>query len=360
LAVLALSAAMFVDDVGYSPAFCQAAEGCAAAREAATRWFGRLPLPLVSIVAYGALLGLALLPRLRWATRALGLFAVLGGLFGVALLLAQAFVLSHFCPYCVAIDLLSLVIAFFAWKLERLAKVGVVVLSPLRPVAIIGYALIALLAPVLWTHFRPAASVPVALKSLQVPQKVTLVEFVDAQCPHCRDLYPVIEQLKLEMGSSIVVRRLHAPLRTHLLAKAGARLLHCATDAAQAERLERGLFEAELRDEQSLVDLAAQAGMAASEVDACSENEHAERQVIEQIRLFKSLGRQGLPLTFVNGERIGGAMPKAVYRAAIARAQRPKGQAQGRAAAFFAITLMLGVALFFVGRQPPPSRAPTE
>lgn len=352
---------MLVDYVEASPAFCQAADGCHAARQAATRWFGAVPLPLVSILAYSVLLVLSLLPQSRWAVRALSLLAAMGGLFGLALLVAQPIVLKQLCPYCVGIDLLSLVVAGFAWKLQQLTKAGVLVATPLKPLAVVGYALMTLVAIPLWSHFRPAAAVPRELRHLQVEGKVTVVEFVDLECPHCRSLYPILEQLTHELRSKVAARRLHAPLRNHLLARRGARLLHCTADSAQTEQLERLLFEGELRDEPTLVARAVKAGMPRAAVEACWSNPDSESKVEGQIRLFRSLpGRKGLPLVYVNGERIGGGAPVASYRAAIDRVLRPKSHAQGRVAAFLAILLMLGIAIFFIGRQDEPPATATE
>ena len=148
--------------------------------------------------------------------------AILGGLLGGVLLAVQAFSLRTFCPYCVAVDLLAVVIAVLGsvwyWQGETsrtrhglgLSEIGV-------------YLAIAVVIPVVWPHFRPALPVPDGLVELRDPTKTNIVEFVDLECPHCRALYPTLEQLRLELGNGGHLLRLHAPFPGHQVARKAAR-----------------------------------------------------------------------------------------------------------------------------------------
>lgn len=350
LAVLALSVVLLIDQLGATAAFCQDLEGCAVAREVSRRWFGPLPLPVVSLVGYAALLGLTLAPRSRWAIRWSSVLALLGGMLGFGLLLVQALKIKEFCPYCVGVDLLSIMIAAFAGQLTRLTKCAQPYLPYLGPVTVVGYAVMALLTPPLWVHFRDSDPVPASLEALQVKGKVTLIEFVDLQCPHCRALYPTLEQLERELPASLIVRRLHVPFKSHPIARQAARLLHCAPDPGLTKRLEQALFATEVQSEPELIDVAKRVGVSETAARACWEDPNSERALEEQRRLFKSLGRQGLPVTYVGGERINGVMPKAIYRAAIERSQRPRSQVLGQSAAFLVLLLLLVPAIYFVGQ----------
>ena len=347
LAAILLSAALLVDHLGATTAYCHVASGCAVARNAAVHWFGQIPLPLLGLLSFAGLLGATTQVQSSWGRRALLGGAILGGLLGGVLLAVQAFSLRTFCPYCVAVDLLAVVIAVLGsawyWQGETsrtrhglgLSEIGV-------------YLAIAAVIPVVWPHFRPALPVPDGLVELRDPTKTNIVEFVDLECPHCRALYPTLEQLRLELGNGGHLLRLHAPFPGHQVARKAARLLNCLGPGEHAFALEEKLFLLSAITEFTLTKAAADVGITTQQLDACLNDPESEAALKRNWTLLERLGRTGLPLTFVEGERISGAMPLVVYRSAVERVRRSPSNARVQATAFFGIVFLLTLAIHWV------------
>jgi predicted DsbA family dithiol-disulfide isomerase len=304
---------------------------------------------MVGVIGFTVLLGFTLgLPR-RWAFRGLLAAATIATVSGAGLFALQAFVLNRFCPWCVVVDVLAVAIAVPTWLLARSLKTAKTVTLLLRPPVVACFAFAAGMVPVLWPHFRPATPVPAVLATLQDPERTTLVEFVDLQCPHCRALYPTLEQLRREYGDKIRIRRFHVPHSTHPISYQAARLIECASTAEQAYELERALFETSLFTERSVREAAHRVSITDAQMKRCWSDPASARAVQAHIELYRRVGRFGLPTTFVAGERITGAASAAFYRAAIARARRSPASARGQAAAFWGIVVLWLLSSYFVG-----------
>jgi predicted DsbA family dithiol-disulfide isomerase len=309
-------------------------------------------LPLLAQVGFAAVILLSFGIRRDIVRRLLLLSTAVGGLFGAVLLLLQALVLRQFCPLCVAVDILAmgvaLVGAYWRFRWDFRADFEPV----LRPVGVVGLALICVLMPAIYPHFRTAAELPASLRPVEQNGRITVIEFVDLECPHCRALFPVLQSLEREEGASLQFHRIHVPFASHEHARRAARLLHCVGDASRRQRLETKLFALAALNDVSLRAAAESEGIASTDLDACLRDVTSEVKVQKDVERFRSLGRMGLPTVFVNGERITGAMPKGVYRAAIERVRRSPSQARARRLAFFGVAAMLTLAVVFIGRKP--------
>ncbi|MGC4067657.1 MAG: DsbA family protein [Polyangiaceae bacterium] len=353
-AIIALGAAsaLLVDHWGITPAYCHGEGGCAVARQAAARWFGPVPLPLVALGGFAVVLAFSLAIRRKIVRRMLLLSTATGGLAGAAFLLLQALVLRQFCPLCVVVDVLAVAVAIAAlyWWLGLGFRAD---FEPaFRPIGVVGLALIGTLTPAIYPHFRAAAEVPVELRAVQHAGKVTVVEFVDLECPHCRALFPVLQSLEEESGTTLGFHRYHVPFASHVHARGAARLLHCVSDPSRRQRLETKLFSLAALDEATLRAVAESEGIGAAQLDACLGDPEMEAKVQRDVALFRSLGRTGLPTVIVGGERITGAMPKGVYRVAIDRVRRSPSQARTRLLSFLGVMTALTLAVVFIGRNP--------
>ncbi len=351
LLAIATSVALLVDTLGATPAYCSGATGCHAAKVAARKVFGSVPLPLLGLLAFYAWLVVTTLHSGRFIRLLETTVALIAAVSGITLLVIQAFVLKSFCPLCVIVDV-SAVVAAVVLLLVNSGKAHTSAAPWLHPVALGGLALAAGIAPVLWPHFRPATAVPPALSGFSQPGRVTIVEFVDLGCSHCRELYPTLEQLRKEQARRVHFVRLHAPPRTHRHARDAARLLACLyPDEQRIAALTEVLFENPSLDRASVRAAAQHVGMAEEEITACLADPASEAAVEDNLKRLEALGFQGLPTTYVGGERIVGSMPMAVYLAAIERVQRSSGSAVAEGAAFYAIFGMSLLGIVVVGRR---------
>ncbi|HMA95903.1 MAG TPA: thioredoxin domain-containing protein [Polyangiaceae bacterium] len=350
LVAIAASAALLVDSLGATPAYCTGTSGCHDAKMLARQVLGAVPLPLVGLLALYALLSVSAFGNAGWARRLELLGAAIGAVIAATLLMVQAVILKSFCPFCVIVDGCAVLALAAFWGARTRAPSGSQ-LNLLHPSALLALGLAAAAIPVLWPYFRAAAPVPPQLSEFQVPDRLTLVEFVDLDCEHCRALYPVLESVQADQATKLHVVRIHVPHRAHARARAAARLLVCASsDQARLEQLNRLFFESPQLDQTTIVGAAEGVGMSEAEVNACLADPASDAAIEANLQRLESLGFEGLPTTYVGGERIVGALPKAFYEATITRVQQSKGRETTSILAFYPVLAALTLGIVWIGR----------
>ncbi|HEY5959156.1 MAG TPA: DsbA family protein [Polyangiaceae bacterium] len=351
LAILACSA-LLVDSVGVTPAYCSGASGCQVAKLAARRVLGPVSLPALGLIAWVGLLGVTTAPRVRSVRRLELVAATLAPIAGAALIAIQAFVLKTYCPYCMVVDTAAVVVGAALWIAHFTKADGDDQRQGLHPVAIGALASMAALLPVLWPHFRPPLKTPEPLVAFQQPGRVSIVEFVDLSCGHCRALYSTLERLRRAEGERIHFVRLHAPHRAHRAAREGARLLACLQgDEARVEKLTEVLFESPSLDHAVVAAAGEYVGLTQEEMQACWNDAASEESVAQNVRLLDSLGFVGLPTTYIGGERIIGSQPLPIYQVTLERVSRSEGAATLETVAFCGAFAALGLGVILLGRQ---------
>lgn len=352
LLAIAACTALLMDSLGGVPAYCAEGAGCLAAQRAAREWLGPVPLPLVGGLAFWGLFVVTTLSHHRTFKR-IELSAALGAAtIGICLLLVQALVLRTFCPFCVVIDLSAVIVgAALTWAWVR-ARTHAGPAHYLGQRASLCLCLVAIVAPAAWPYFRPPSRVAGELAEFQLPNRVSIVEFVDLECSHCRALFPRLERLRQQYGDRLHFVRLHAPLRVHRIGRLGARLGACLEpDRLRVEQLNRILFELPELDQQSLVAAAEGVGLSVSEQEACWSDPASDAEIERNLSRLNALGFEGLPTTYVGGERIVGAMPFVVYLSAVERAQRSNGTVGLERVAFCVVFSILFLGLVWLGRR---------
>lgn len=355
LVAIIASTALLMDSLGSTPAYCGGAGGCLTAKRAARDWLGPVPLPLLGMLSFAGLLVITASTR----TRVLDILeygaALVGAVGGTCLLLAQAFVLKTFCPFCVVVDISAIAVFLILMLARRRAHRTGEPLHFLSLPAWLGLGVVAIVAPAVWPYFRPASRVPADLAEFQQPNRVSIVEFVDLQCSHCRALHATMEELRHRYADRIHFVRLHAPLRAHRVARLGARLIACLDpDQARIELMNRSLFDGPEINQASLEAAAAGLGLSEAEVEGCWNDPSNEALVDSNLQRLERLGFEGLPTTYVGGERIVGAMPLVVYAAAIDRASRSDRMIGLESTAFFVLVTVLVTCLVWLGRRTQP------
>ena len=313
LVALGVSTALLIDYFRPLPAFCDVGSGCDQIRASGRgKLFGFLPIPIVGVAAFALTMTMSLLPSERAAriTRALG---IVGGGAGVALLLMQALVLKVFCKLCVAVDIAAIVAAA-AVIASRLSKTEPPAPSAEKAPAARGRlwsvaTIAAMLIPAGWSFLQPAPPVPREVASLWVPDKINVVEFVDFQCPFCRQLQPAIVDLLDEYGSRVNFVRLNMPLASHPFARPAARAYCCADEQKKGEAMADALLKSDDLTAEGCEKLAAQLGLSLAEYQACIKSAATEARIEDDIARVKKAGLAGLPTVWVEDEMIVGNNP---------------------------------------------------
>ena len=322
LIAVAASAALIVDyqNAG-DPAFCGVGSGCFAVRISPYSRLLGVPLPYVGLIAYAGLLGGSLLVQTREHLKILAGFVAAGGAFAVGLLLLQHFVIGAICAWCVAVDLAAIVAAVSAVLLAVLASKSADPAQVERAVTpsggemgAWGFAAAAAIAlPFVWGSYPVIPPLAPAAQALQAPGKVTIINFSDFQCPHCRKLHPSAVNLKARYADQIHFDRRMMPLPGHPGALPAAKAYLCAPPEKR-EAAADWLYAAsdEALTPAGVLALAGAIGINAGDLAGCTESKEIEAALATDKQLYEAIGARGLPLTLIGRRVVIGNDPERI------------------------------------------------
>ena len=304
---LGASLASLVDYLAPIPTFC-AASGCETVRASAWAYPLGIPMPVLGVVFFAAMITLAFVarPRLRFG------LALAGAAWALVLIGVQAFVLGAWCKLCMVSDLsatalaISIVAGAESLKLTA-ARVflggGLVAVLPL------GFAIATAPsgdpAPVV----AKQAGVPDVVRRAQQPGAVTVVEFVDFECPFCRRLAPELTTAIEHAAGTVNVVRKMVPLPMHPHARTAALAWCCADAQGKGDEMAAALFSAppdELTP-QGCEKLAASVGCDLDKYRSTLADPATAARVEADSADAKSADANALPTIFVGEQRFTGA-----------------------------------------------------
>jgi uncharacterized membrane protein/predicted DsbA family dithiol-disulfide isomerase len=307
---LAASAALLVDYLRPVPLFCAEGSGCDAVKHTPFAAPFGVPLPAVGLAGFLAIGVVALLAgrRARIAQVALSAGAALAG----ALLLVIQVLLGHFCPYCSVADasgVAGLVAA--SWWLTRPVEVEAprwLLLAGGAPMAV------AVAVPLLLGLYVPVRIPPAIVAEMAgaPPGQLTVVDFVDFECPFCRmtqqELEPVLEAHKDRLH---VVRR-QVPLRSHAHALDAARAACCAEQMGKGDAMAESLFSAavDTLTPEGCERVAEHVGLAVDPYRACVTSPATDARIEADRAEFKAAGGYALPTIWIGKRQLVGARSK--------------------------------------------------
>jgi uncharacterized membrane protein/predicted DsbA family dithiol-disulfide isomerase len=314
---LVASSLLLVDYVRPAPVFCGAEGGCGLVKRTVFAYPLGIPTPLIGIGGFLAI-GLAQLLPGRRARIAQAVLGVVAGLVAAGLLVVQA-MMKTVCPFCFSADLSALVL------------LGLSVARALRgwdpPVAKgqlaggVGALLVAVVAPVVFGMSRKAipTDVPpvIADEMRKTPRgQVTVVDFVDFECPFCRmthaDFGPILEQNK----AKVRVARKHVPLRMHAHAMDAARAACCGERLGKADEMAEALFTAPITEltPEGCEDIAVKHGLDLARFKDCVKDPEIDARIRADGETFRAARGHGLPTIFIDGAKLEGAQERATLQ----------------------------------------------
>jgi protein-disulfide isomerase len=149
--------------------------------------------------------------------------------------------------------------------------------------------------------------------------KVTMVEFVDFECPFCgryaRDTLP---RLRREYGDRIRYVSRQFPLDIHPNAERAALAAQCAADQDRYWPFHDVLFKhQEALGKPDLAGYARQAGLDMDSYESCIHDPDTEAHIQHDIADGRRYGVTGTPAFFINGRLVSGAQPFAQFKSAL-------------------------------------------
>jgi len=150
---------------------------------------------------------------------------------------------------------------------------------------------------------------------------VTVVEFSDLQCPHCKEAQPTLDRLAAEDKNVRIVFQ-NLPLPMHDWAMKAAEYADCIGRASNDAfwKFIENVYGAQsditaANADDKLKTFADAAGVNGAEIAACSAKSETETRVQHSIELAKSLDVNSTPTIFINGRGLSaGGIPYEVLQ----------------------------------------------
>ncbi|MEV1294338.1 thioredoxin domain-containing protein [Pseudonocardia sp. NPDC049635] len=140
---------------------------------------------------------------------------------------------------------------------------------------------------------------------------VDFVEFLDFECEACGAAYPAVEQLRAEYGDRVDFVIRYFPVPSHVNAERAARAVEAAAQQGALEPMYKRMFEtqSEWGEQQTPMDdrfrgYARDLGLDMARFDAVYNDPATMERIDADRRDGYTLGVQGTPTFFVDGERL--------------------------------------------------------
>jgi uncharacterized membrane protein/protein-disulfide isomerase len=320
---LVASGALLVDLLRTRPVFCSEGGGCEAVKQTAFAAPLGVPLPLVGTLGFIAIGVAALTPgrRARVIQLLLSSFAGLVGL----LLIAEQAKLGELCAFCCVVDGSAIFGALVA--AARVAIGPDTAPGNGYVYAGIGAVSLGIAAPPVLAFGM--SSVPPAIRAemARTPKgDVTVIDFVDFECPYCRMTHAELEPIVESHKDRVRLVRVQVPLRSHAHALDAARAACCAEQLGRGDEMAAALFSTPVENltAQGCETVAAQVGVPLADYRACVADPSTAARIESDRARFKAAGGHALPTIWIGDHEFVGAQTRAslakVLEDALARA----------------------------------------
>jgi predicted DsbA family dithiol-disulfide isomerase len=149
---------------------------------------------------------------------------------------------------------------------------------------------------------------------------VTIVDFVDFECPWCRamnaELEPVVEAHK----SQLRVVRKQVPLRMHPHAMDAARAACCGEQLGSGDAMADELFKSEDLTPAGCEKIAEKLGINLASYRKCVSDPSTDERIRSDSESFRSSKGHGLPTIWIGDQKLEGARERPVIEQAVTEA----------------------------------------
>ncbi|MEV6714487.1 thioredoxin domain-containing protein [Lentzea sp. NPDC051208] len=158
--------------------------------------------------------------------------------------------------------------------------------------------------------------------------RVTVVEYLDLECPSCRAAYPGVERLKTEYGERVTFDVRHFPIPSHRNAELAAVAVEAAGAQGKRDEMFRVMFDAQQEwggrqtsQRAAFTGFAQQLGLDQAAFDKALDDPALLDRVLAQRTEGSKAGVTGTPTFFINGTKFTGAPTYDGLKAAIEKAR---------------------------------------
>jgi predicted DsbA family dithiol-disulfide isomerase len=308
---LTTSAILAVDYLRDEPVFCAEGGGCSALRHSVVAGALGVPLPLAGLAGFLAVGIASLVP---WPPCALGAARVLDrGRHGGALVALRP---------VEARGLLRLLLRYGRLRPRR-SRGGRLEGQPLRRraaprwITVAGaVSLVGFVAGPLIIGARKEATYETPAPILAeiertAPTKVTVVDFVDFECPFCRMTHALFAPLLAARSERVRCVRRQVPLHSHPHAQDAARAACCGETLGKGDEIADALFSAPVEEltPAGCEKIAEAHGLPLDSYRACVADPKTDERIEVDRAAFKASGGYALPTIWIDHRRLVGAQP---------------------------------------------------
>lgn len=148
---------------------------------------------------------------------------------------------------------------------------------------------------------------------------VTLVEFLDYNCPFCKKGAEIIDQLVEKNPGKIRVISKNFPLPMHPNAQKTSEALLCANAQGKFWEFRKELFGESWGkfSPEDMKAIAKKTGLKETDFNACLDDSKMKGLIEEDVKVGQSVGVSGTPAFFLNGSPLVGAQPLENFQKAV-------------------------------------------
>lgn len=295
--------------------------GCNEVRMSAYSSIAGIPVPNLGIAYFLALLTVVVLPALR---QVLVPLAAVGAIAGLTFIGLQAFVIGAFCPLCLVVDLSAIAIGALALQTRGTRAPD---WSASRAVTVAALAVVALFlagaggstAPTAdagASTSTPVVALPDFVARMQKEAPVTVVEFVDFQCPACRAQYGVFHQVLDTVDYDVTFAFVQAPLEMHEHAADAARAYLCAVEQEAGPSMAHALFTSAALTPAAIRDIAGGLSLDLGAFGRCLLSQQTADRLAMDNERARQVGLHSLPTFWIGNQKfVGVTEPEVILRA---------------------------------------------
>jgi len=364
---LAVSVMVLIDYSAPEMAFCSSSSGCGAVRDSGFG-FVVLPsgepipyLPMLGVLNFAGLFAASLLGGARQRHIAVGSLALASGAAGLALLAVQALLIERFCSLCLVVDGSALVVAVSHLGLRRAGweratalemRAGTTPVTSdlcVRPLAWLALGVLAVAAPLAFKSVARTEQLPEVIARLHHPERVTVVEFFDYECPHCRIALPELKKAIQAFGRPVHIIRQPIGLKGHKLGQRAARVHVCAAEQVASEAVLEVLMEGgPILTEEHFARLE-RLELDHPRLRACVESDRPDQALGTYLSRIEQAEFLGLPTIYIGSTRLIGSAPYEVYLEALEKAEARRDGQGVPPAVYWALVSLLALATLGLG-----------
>lgn len=315
---------------------CGGSHGCDAVR--VSRWahlFG-ISMPLYGMAFYAGMAALMVIRTVkpmwnsRWMYRLFMVGATMGLIESIFLTGVQVLEIKQYCTWCLASAVVATLIFIASWgdrpkhlEHEYVAKEFRVQFFIFLTVAVVGtIAMFILLTPKVGgekpviQEIVPSPEAVQAANRALLPEYVefsgsasatiTIVEFVDFECPACRAFYPEFKKARAQLGDKIRYAYRMFPLPMHEHSFDAALAAVCAKEQGMYYQYSDLLMEEEGLERKDLVRRAAELRLNMDQYSACLNGTKSKDEVRKDLEDGGALGVNSTPTIFINDMMVQG------------------------------------------------------